>query len=291
MSKDKTPYEQFKDKFQFIPNYIKAGKAERPTGEPIRPTSKSSPLATYWSNLPGSLFFAWITVPAEALTLNRIFHYFNYPNTKPISYLNIMKEFGVKGLYKGAIARVSYCTAGTFTTLYGLHLTNDNWLLTTALKNPLNLPLSLFSNAQQSGYNLSKTLSFVGKGVLDPVGNATFFIRNGAGSLCWALGLEVRDRTYQILGESNTQIPTAAGILTGGAAATLMNAWVKPFFTGKNSVTIKLAAANALIKDCWPLGMREGASAAIFFFNKPFTKQKNEKKLDEESNNETKIKP
>lgn len=286
MSKDKTPYEQLREKLQFFPRANQERNPISSPKEPGKPSLDWSFLSAYWKNFPQSVFFAFCTVPMEALILHRLLHYFNYPNTKPAPYSERIKELGWKNLYKGFLARIAYCAGGTLTTVTLLEATNGNWLLTTLLKNPLNLPFSLFSNARQTGSSVSDSLHFVRRGVLDPVVNASFLARNGAGNLCWAFGLEIRDRLYHGMGESNTQIPTAAGILTGGATATLMNAWLKSFFTGKYPFAIKLAAANALIKDCWPLGVREFASTSIFFFNKPFPK-----KPDNEAENEAKMPP
>ncbi|MFC3908752.1 hypothetical protein ACFORL_06635 [Legionella dresdenensis] len=215
---------------------------------------------------PETFLLATTTAPLELLTIKRIAD----PKYQLTPYSGIMKELGIKNLFQGWGARVFYCASGTCTTIALLDYTDNNLFLTTLLKNPLNLPLSLFSNARQNGKNLKESVKFVGEGVFNPTVNASFLARNFAGIACWELGVKVRDSIYRFSGESNTLLATIAAIFTSGSVAIIANAWLKPFFTGKGSFGLKLAMANALLKDCWPLAGRELISTSMYFINKPF---------------------
>ncbi|KTC93742.1 hypothetical protein [Legionella drozanskii] len=280
MAKDKT--EQKKAKLSFFPTFFSTPKVEKTNAPPRDYLS----LAKRYTPKPETFLLAGATAPLELLTIKRIAD----PKYKLTPYSGIMKELGIKGLIQGWGARVLYCSVGTFTTIGLLDYTDNNLFLTTVLKNPLNLPLSLFSNAQQNGKNLKESFKFVGGSVFNLTVNASFLARNFAGILCWEMGVKVRDYIYKSSGESNTQGATTAAILTSGISATIMNAWLKPFFTGKGPLGLKLAIANALLKDCWPLAGREFISTTMYFINKPFPEKEKQEPV-EEPDNEATIRP
>lgn len=232
---------------------------------------------------PETFLLAAATAPLESLTIKRIAD----PKYKFTPYSGIMKEIGIKGLFQGWGARVLYCTGGTCTTIGLLDYTDNNLFLTTVLKNPLNLPLSLFSNAQQNGKTLKESFKFMSGSVFNLTVNASFLARNSAGIACWEMGVKVRDSIYKNSGESNTQLATTAAIFTSGISATIMNAWFKPFFTGKGPFGLKLAIANALLKDCGPLAGREFISTLMYFINKPFPRKEKQAPVEEPENEGT----
>jgi hypothetical protein len=280
MAKGKT--EQQRNTLSFFPAFFSSPKRETTDVPP----KDYLFVAKRYIPKPETFLLAGATAPLELLTIKRIAD----PKYKLTPYSRIMKELGIKGLIQGWSARILYCTGGTCTTIGLLDYTDNNLFLTTVLKNPLNLPLSLFSNAQQNGKNFKESFKFVGSSVFNLTVNASFLARNFAGIACWEMGVKVRDYLYKSSGESNTQWATTAAIFTSGISATVMNAWLKPFFTGKGPFGLKLAIANALLKDCWPLVGREFISTTMYFINKPFPEKKKQEPL-EELDNEGTIRP
>jgi len=231
-------------------------------------STKLTPAQVFTGNLPKNIALALFTVPSEGMALRRIFYTLDNPNTKPITYTATFKSIGVKGLFAGTMSRTTYCLTGNFATLIGIDYFGSDYqglFKTTVAKNAI-LPLFLASNARQTNRNVSETFSFMAKGAKDPVVHLSFFFRNLVANSCLLPGFMVRDYCYQVMNETNTKIPTLLGFTTSVTASTLMNAFLKPFFTGIYPVKTRWTVA-ASIPAKLPLMFRECASLGLVFGN------------------------
>lgn len=290
MSRDKTLFEKLQNSMGFFYSNTKTKTNETSAAAPQIPAKKSAQ-QQFVATLPKNIFLALVTVPFEGLALRRIFDILDNPQAKPVSYYDTIKKIGAKGLFAGPISRTNYCLVGNYATLWGVDNFGSDYLgllKTTIIKNAV-LPFFLVSNARQVNMNFTKTLSFVAKGVIDPVVHLSFFSRNLAANFCGVLpGFRVRDYSYQLLGESNTQIPTLLGFTTSVFASTLMNAFLKPFFTGTYPLPTRRAAATSF-PAILPLIAREAASLGLIFGNTSPQKKLQEKAPEE--NQESTIRP
>ncbi|WP_146740032.1 hypothetical protein [Legionella quinlivanii] len=211
---------------------------------------------------------ALATVPAEGLTLRRIFFCLENPGSKPPSYWETIKNIGFKGLFAGPGSRMSYCLFGNFTTLLGVDYFGSDYrglFLTTVAKNTI-LPLFLVSNARQINLNWAQTHQFVVNSIKDPVVHSSFFFRNLVANSCLLPGFMTRDFLYQTMDESNTIAPALGGLVVSLTASTLMNSFLKPMFTGKYTLRVRLAVAIQLPAKL-SLSIRELASLGLIFGN------------------------
>ncbi|WP_131793002.1 hypothetical protein [Legionella birminghamensis] len=128
------------------------------------------------------------------------------------------------------------------------------------------LPLFLVSNARQINLNWAQTHQFVVKSIKDPVVHSSFFFRNFIANSCLLPGFMTRDFLYQIMGESNTYAPALGGLLVSLTASTLMNSFLKPMFTGKYTLGVRLTVAFQLPAKL-SLSVRELASLGLIFGN------------------------
>ena len=229
---------------------------------PVRMTVKDK----FLKNLIPNSLLAFSTIPAECLAVRRILTFLD--NKARLPYLSTIKNLGMRKLFSGSLSRLSYCLTGIFATLQGLEYFGADCkgvFYTAAVKNII-LPLSLLANARQGCLSLSKTFHFVAKGSVDPVVHSSFFLRNLLSNSCLLPGFIVRDHCYQIMGKSDSKIPTILGITVSSITSGLMNSFLKPFFTGKYTGAMRLKTAiklPALI----PLIGRETASAILIFAN------------------------
>lgn len=225
-------------------------------------------------NLPNNASMALFTVPAEGLAVRRIMHRLDN-NSAPMSYKELSRRIGIAGLFQGAGSRVSYCLLGNFLTLTGMQQFGSDWdgLTKTAVCKNILVPVSLFCNARQCGKNYSETGLFVAKGSVSASVHFSFFLRNLLAAYCLWPGMQVREKLFKRMGESNSNLPTALGWMTSTMIATGMNVGLKPFFTGNgHSLQRKWLVASRFTAFC-PLLVREGASNAIVFWNLPELKK------------------
>ena len=178
-------------------------------------------------------------MPGEALTLRRIYNVLDHPDIQPISYFETIKNMGLRGTFAGWKERVSYCLIGNGFTLALLPICGSDYqgLGAIACAKNLILPVFLGSNARQMGLDPKKTLAFVIKGVKDPATHLSFFFRNLAANSCLLPGFALRDYYYQATGETNQKWATLLGFGVSAGTSTLMNAFLKPFFTVKPAST------------------------------------------------------
>lgn len=259
-----------------------APKSSSDSGVSAKPTAAQS----FYAGLPKNTLLALLTVPPEGLALRRIFYTLDNPSIKPPAYMEVLKNIGLKGLFAGVISRTSYCLTGNFATLLGIDYFGKDVqgiIKTTVAKNCI-LPLFLASNARQTNRDFYETLIFMAKGVKDPVVHLSFFFRNLVANSCLLPGFMVRDYSYKAMNESNTQTPTLLGFATSVTASTLMNAFLKPFFTGHYELKTRWGAAFSMPAK-FPLLMREFASLALIFGNTPLEKEQvcEEKEIDQET--------
>lgn len=234
----------------------------------------------FLKNLMTNTFLALGTVPAECLAVRRILSLLENPtstssfilsntvNPSRLSYVATIRAIGIRKLFSGSFSRLSYCLAGSFATLQGMDYfgADSRGLFCTAVVKNLILPLSLLANARQGGLPLSKTFHFVAKSSVDPVVHTSFFLRNLLANSCLLPGFFVRDHLYQVMGESDSKIPTVVALMVSSLTSTFMNGFLKPFFTGKYLIGARYATAikfPALV----PLLFRETASGALIFLN------------------------
>lgn len=118
-----------------------------------------SPQYKFCDAFTRNFLLALVTVPSERFCLEEIFFCLNNPGIKPPAYRKTFNEIGLKRLFSGAGARVSYCLSGNFATLVGLnHFGSDyEGLFKTAVAKNLVLPIFLISNARQINLNWHQT--------------------------------------------------------------------------------------------------------------------------------------
>jgi len=248
--------------------------------------STPSSAEVFAKNLPKNVALAASSVPCEAMALRRITYKLDNPYTKPPSYMAVHQAIGNQGLFAGSLSRIIYCLTGNFATVTGIGYFGSNSegiLKTTVVKNAI-LPLFLASNARQLNLDPSQTFRFMAKSIKDPVVHLSFFARNLLGNSCLLPGFMVRDYSFQMMNESNTTIPTFLGFGTSVAASTMMNAILKPLFTGSYTFKTRCMAAASLPAK-FPLMLRELASLGLVFGN---TSPK--KKMDDDSSEPPKFK-
>ncbi|KTD64546.1 hypothetical protein [Legionella spiritensis] len=241
---------------------------ENKTTRKEKSLEEQSPYRKFRTNLLKNTVLAITTVPAEGMALRRIFYVLEHPKAVPVPYLATLKTIGPKGLFSGPLSRSAYCLTGNFATLQGIHYFGSDYkgmFLTTLFKNSI-IPVFLISNARQTGLNFSQTLSYVNTNIKYPVVHASFFFRNLVANSCLPPGFFVRNYSYQALGESNTTIPTLLGFGTSVFASTIINAFLKPFFTGAYPLSNRYMAAWQF-PGIIPLLFRESASLGLIFGN------------------------
>ena len=209
---------------------------------------------------------AFCTIPVECLAVRRILSLLD--NQPKLRYVASIQNIGMRKLFSGSLSRLSYCLTGNLATLQGIEYfgSDSRGLFLTALVKNIILPLSLLANARQSCLSWSKTISFVAKSSIDPVVHSSFFLRNLIANSCLIPGFIVRDHYYQVLGKSDSKIPTLIGLTVSAITSALMNTFLKPFFTGKYLAKDRIRTAikfPALI----PLLLRETASVSLIFAN------------------------
>ncbi|WP_133140636.1 hypothetical protein [Legionella genomosp. 1] len=238
-----------------------------------------SPQRKFIDSLPRNTCLALATVPTEGLTLRRIFYCLDNPGSKPPSYIETLKNIGFKGLFAGPGSRVSYCLVGNFSTLLGVDYFGSDYkglFMTTVAKNSI-LPLFLVSNARQMNLNWPQTFQFMANSIKDPIVHSSFFFRNFVANSCLLPGFMTRDFLYRVMDESNTTVPAFGGLAVSLTASTLTNSFLKPFFTGKYSLRVRLAVAIQFPAKL-SLSIRELASLGLIFGN-----TRPQKKLSHES--------
>ncbi len=232
--------------------------------------AKQNSRQVFLANFKKNFLLALGTVPFEGMALHRILYMHAHPKVKPLSYADTLKEIGLNGLFAGLMTRATYCLTGNFATLEGMRYFGSDFqgLFLTALAKNSILPLFLASNARQINYNWPQTFHYVAKGVVNPVFHFSFCFRNLVANFCLAPGLKVRDKTYEKMNESNTQIPMLLGFGTSVLASAVINSFLKPFFTGVDTYSLKMRYLTALRTPAMlPLLLRESASLGLIFFN------------------------
>lgn len=225
-------------------------------------------------NLLPSVALAAFSIPFESAAVKTVIKKLDNPNAK-VPFLQILRDSGLKGATKGAYSRVFYCLWGQYLNLWGLEKFGTDVLgvaATTTLKN-FALPPFVISNARQNNYNLRETIDFFKRTIKCGEVHAFFWGRNFAGNMLGLVpGIYVRDYLYQANGQKDTALPTFAGWSAALVASTIMNSFLKPWFTGSYSVSVRLRVALQL--PAWiEIAGREGASLAISFLNMPFQKK------------------
>lgn len=242
--------------------------------------AKESAGITFLKNILPNTFLALATVPAESLAVRRILFLLENHSAslrRPLTFVGKVKhlhdshthtirQIGLRKLFTGSSSRVSYCLARSLVTLQGMeHFGSDSrGLFFTALVKNLTLPLSLFATVRQSGLSLLNTYRFVTKSAVDPVVHASFFMRNLLTNGCLLSGFLARDYCDEVIGKSDSIIPTSLGITVSCVTSTCLNAFLKPFFTGKYPTKACLATACRL-PALAPLAFREIAFIAFIF--------------------------
>ncbi|PJE05780.1 hypothetical protein [Legionella sp.] len=227
---------------------------------------QNSPQRRFLDSLPRNACLALATVPAEGLTLRRIFYCLDNPGSKPPSYFETIKNIGFRGLFAGPGSRMSYCLFGNFATLLGVDYFGSDYkglFMTTVAKNSI-VPLFLVSNARQINLNWTQTYQFMINSIKDPVVHSSFFFRNLVANSCLLPGFMTRDFLYRRMDESNTTVPAFGGLAVSLTASTLMNSFLKPLFTGKYNLGVRLAVAIQFPAKL-SLSIREFASLGLIF--------------------------
>ena len=255
--------------FNQLNNYINKEKND------IKKPLKKTPFQTFSSNLPKNITLAALSIFPEGLVLNRIEFLLNNPNSRPISYLQILQTKNFWELFAGPFSRTAYCLSGTFATVYGMDYFGDDYagmVKIAAAKNGI-LPIFLFSNARQMNRDYRGSFIYTFQGIKMPVIHWNFFLRNLLANTCLWPGLQMRDYIFQKSGESETTLATFIGLFTSVTLSGSFNSFLKPFITGTNDqlgnpfdlvtrykVARRFPALSAMI-------LREIFTIAIPFFN------------------------
>lgn len=234
---------------------------------PEEPVSKKrTPTERFLGDIFKNSALAFATVPLEGLAVRRVLIMIEKPDVKPPSYTTVIETVGLRGLFAGYGSRVFYCLGGNFGTVLGVHVLGPDFygLLGTAVAKNCILPLSLVSNARQNNYSWAQTITFVSRGVRDPLVHLSFFSRNFASALCLIPGFKVRDQLHAKWGEEHSQLSTLAGLNVSLVVAAVMNSFIKPLFTGKADPRIKMRVA-VTFPAFVAIGLREAVSMILIF--------------------------
>lgn len=220
-----------------------------------------TPYKGFLDNLPVNTGLALMTVPCEAMAVQKILAALQY---EPKTYKEILARIGSKGLWVGTGYRVGYVLTGTFATVLGVDTFGKDFegMTKTSVAKNILLPLSLFSNARQTGMPWPETFKFVAMGSLSPIVHGSFFARNFLANLCLIPGFEAKaylEREY----------PAHAvfgGYLVAAGGSTLLNAALKPFFTGASTWPrpLKVALGGTSMV---AIGLREFMTSAVILFS------------------------
>lgn len=216
---------------------------------------------------------AYTTVPVELFAVRRIVSLMHTPNTAVPSYYTVFKGMKIheggqgitKELFNGAFARTSYCLIGNFATLQGIHWFGSDLqgLFTTAVMKNAILPFSIWSNAAQTNLSLANTIDCIAKGCINPVAHGAFFARNLLSNSSLYPGFLVRDYCYQQT--DNTKLSSMLGFSTSLAISSVLNSFLKPFFTAGNFAnTTRLKVARTFPAFAM-IALRESVSAGFQF--------------------------
>ena len=218
-----------------------------------------TPYKRFFDKLPQNTSFALVTVPLEALAVQKILAALQ---NKPTTYQKILARIGFKGLWAGTGYRVGYVLCGTFATVLGVDTFGkefEGMTKTSLAKNAL-LPLSLLSNARQTGMPWKETIPFVAKGSLSPIVHGSFFARNYLANLCLIPGFQ----TKKYLDKDYPDQAVVGGFMVAVCSSTVLNTALKPFFTGASTWPRPLKVAwsgTAMGAIC----MRELMTSAVIF--------------------------